>query len=253
MNKLYLHGIILMFLISVTACTSIKPKLEEPAKSSSSLMMLKTFKNNVLDFQTLEMKTAMEVEQNGRSIGFDATFRMRKDQLIWGVFKKFGFEAVRVKIQPDSVFVLNRLQKEYIAEDLKAFMRSNGLDLEFSDLQQMLLGGSPMVEGTKILNDSTLVNHKQIGKNQVQLKHFFNPNNELRQTELESNNIQGKARVEYARFESVGTASLAFDRVFYLDQNDKASVLSISTRNINLDMNKSTTFEIPKHYTRRKL
>ena len=69
-----------------------------------------------------------------------SNIRMRKDSVIWLNAKAFGIEAGRVLIKPDSIFVLDRINKTYMAKDIFWLQDEFGLPVDFKGLQAMLFG-----------------------------------------------------------------------------------------------------------------
>ena len=76
----------------------------------------------------------------GGAMSFSGTIRMEKDKAIWLSVKKFGFEAARVLIEPDSVFVNVRFGGENIREDLGYVQRKLNFPANFEMLQSIMLG-----------------------------------------------------------------------------------------------------------------
>src|SRR5215213_2919594 len=69
--------------------------------------------NNRIDFNTFSAKIKVDYRGgDGKSYDFNAFLRMKKDSVIWvSVNAALGIEAFRVLITPDSVKVLNKLDK----------------------------------------------------------------------------------------------------------------------------------------------
>ncbi|MEZ4685643.1 MAG: DUF4292 domain-containing protein [Bacteroidia bacterium] len=75
-----------------------------------------------------------------QSLGFSYRIHLKKDEMIWIKVTKFGFEGARALIRPDSVFVINRLDKSYTATDYSMVKEFTGLDADFGLIQDMLFG-----------------------------------------------------------------------------------------------------------------
>lgn len=71
-----------------------------------------------------------------------ASIRLERDKKIWFSVKKFGIEAARALITPDSFFVLNRLQNEYTAEPLEYLATKYKIPARFDLLQHAILGNA---------------------------------------------------------------------------------------------------------------
>jgi hypothetical protein len=67
--------------------------------------------------------------------------RMKKDSVIWiSASAGFGIEAFRLKITTDSVWFVNRLEKNYFCEAFSDFEARLGFHLSFDRLQSALVG-----------------------------------------------------------------------------------------------------------------
>lgn len=109
--------------------------------------------------QTFEWLTAnMDIlaEGNGMSVkDLSGQLRMRKDSLIWlNVTATMGVEVARIKMSADSIWVLNRMEKTYLAEPLDSFSVQLGIPLSLPLVQTLLLDnneGFPPVENQSVL------------------------------------------------------------------------------------------------------
>lgn len=94
--------------------------------------------------QTFEWLTAnMAILAEGNGMAFEdlsGQLRMRHDSLIWlSVTATMGVEAMRAKISNDSIWILNRLEKTYLAEPLDTVSAQLGIPLSLPWIQTLLL------------------------------------------------------------------------------------------------------------------
>ncbi|MBR5082348.1 MAG: DUF4292 domain-containing protein [Bacteroidales bacterium] len=109
--------------------------------------------------QAFEWMTAnMDIQAEGNGVAFDdlnGQLRMRKDSLVWlSVTATMGVEVARVKVSTDSVWILNRLEKTYLAEPMDNVSDYLGIPLSLTLLQTLLLDnneGVPPVENQTVL------------------------------------------------------------------------------------------------------
>lgn len=110
--------------------------------------------------QTFEWLTAnmtIQAEVNGQSYNdLSGQLRMRKDSLIWvSVTATMGVEVLRAKVSNDSVWLLNRLEKTYLAEHVDSLDQQIGplFGLRLPFVQFVLLDnieGIPPVENQTV-------------------------------------------------------------------------------------------------------
>ena len=109
--------------------------------------------------QTFEWMTSnLSIQAEGNGMAFDdlsGQLRIRKDSLVWlSVTATMGMEVLRAKINNDSVWILNRLEKTYLAEPLDTVSAQLGLPLSLPLVQTLLLDnneGLPPVENQTVL------------------------------------------------------------------------------------------------------
>jgi len=108
--------------------------------------------------QAFEWMTAnLDIQAEGNGMSFDnlsGQMRMRKDSLVWlTVTANMGVEVARAKISNDSVWVVNRLEKTYLAEPLETVAAHFGMPLSLPWIQTLLLDnneGLPPVENQMV-------------------------------------------------------------------------------------------------------
>ena len=121
--------IAILFLLTVllfTSCASRK-KTVAPAPPQS--------------FEWLTANLSIQAEGNGMAYNdLSGQLRMRKDSIVWlNVTATMGVEVLRAKISNDSVWLLNRLEKTYLAEPLDSVSAQLGIPLTLPLVQILLL------------------------------------------------------------------------------------------------------------------
>ena len=108
--------------------------------------------------QAFEWLTSnLDIQAEGNGMAFDdlsGQLRMRKDSLVWlSVTATMGVEVLRAKFSNDSVWIINRLEKTYLAEPLDSATAQLGIPLSLPLLQTLLLDnneGLPPVENQTV-------------------------------------------------------------------------------------------------------
>ena len=130
----------LALLLAVSSCASRK-KTVQPQQPKS--------------FEWLTANMAIQAEGNGMAYNdLSGQLRMRKDSLIWlNVTATMGVEVLRAKISNDSVWIVNRMEKTYLAEPLDTVSAQLGMPLSLPLVQILLLDnnqGLPPVENQTV-------------------------------------------------------------------------------------------------------
>ncbi len=108
--------------------------------------------------QAFEWMTAnLDIQAEGNGMSFDnltGQLRMRNDSIVWlSVTATMGVEVLRAKVSNDSVWVLNRMEKTYLAEPLDSLCAKVGMPLSLPLVQTLLLDnneGVPPVENQMV-------------------------------------------------------------------------------------------------------
>ncbi|MDP6908549.1 MAG: DUF4292 domain-containing protein [Flavobacteriales bacterium] len=79
-------------------------------------------------------------EKDAKSFGVRA--RLKKDSIIWlSITPALGIEILRVTITPDTIKMLNRLDKKYFSDSYEKAKDILKMDVDFKVLQSVLTGG----------------------------------------------------------------------------------------------------------------
>ena len=108
--------------------------------------------------QAFEWMTAnLDIQAEGNGMSFDnlsGQLRMRNDSIVWlSVTATMGVEVLRAKVSNDSVWMLNRMEKTYLAEPLDSLCAKVGMPLSLPLVQTLLLDnneGAPPVENQMV-------------------------------------------------------------------------------------------------------
>ncbi|MEP7258245.1 MAG: DUF4292 domain-containing protein [Flavitalea sp.] len=117
-----------------------------------------TVVHNRINFQTFSAKVKVDFEgKDGKKSDFNAFFRLQKDSLLWiSINALLGIEAFRVMITPDSVKVLNKLDKIAQLRSVSYLKEVTKLPFTFKELQDLIVGNP-------IYLDSNMVSFKKSG------------------------------------------------------------------------------------------
>ena len=137
-----LSMILLAGTFALQACKSGKTLAEGDNPRKSWRFTLAQSEQERLDFQTLTLNGRAEIRMPSQNSRISANYRinMAKDSLIWIRVSKFGIEAARVLITPDSIWVMDKLSNSLQSADFSLAAEYTGLDANFSALQDLILG-----------------------------------------------------------------------------------------------------------------
>ncbi len=255
--------LLLLPMFLVLGCKSKRDGAEgTKLKKKSSKYIFDKLDKYHLDADWFSGKSSIKFTQNDKTIKATAYIRMKEDSVIWAVVKKLGIEGGRLLVTTDSVFLINRLEKTYIAEPFSYVrdmvgLASSGDDLEdFRNLYDLILGNVVMRMNGKY-NVSIEDNHYQLNQSDEILNSTYHVNG--KNYTLEHMNLSQEQGTRTASCNYGDYKSLTGNRVFsYLRelnvQSDETGDLSVVLQfsKIKLDEPVSTKFSIPQNYERAK-
>ncbi|HET9744424.1 MAG TPA: DUF4292 domain-containing protein [Chitinophagaceae bacterium] len=111
---------------------------------------------NTIEFETFSAKINTDYQgTDGKKDGVNVFVRMKKDSIIWvSVNGAFGIEGMRLVIDADSVYILNKLDKEYQVRSISYLQEVAGLPLDLHTVQQLVIG-NPVFLDSNIVAYST--------------------------------------------------------------------------------------------------
>lgn len=161
------------FFIVLSACRSkkntqgtVEHKTPKPVKKEESRISL-DMKNKQAQYRFFAAKIKSSYKDStGKERNFTVHLKMEKDQYIWiSVTALLGIEAARLYISPDTVNLLDRLNKRYLRKDFSFFSKFSSAPVSLKALQEMFVG-NPMFSVPDTAGADTL-------GTQYVLKHFI--------------------------------------------------------------------------------
>ena len=97
-----------------------------------------------LDFDYLSIKSKIELKETHKTTNVTAIIRIKKDSLIWfNLSGALGVQGMRGIITQDSVYIINRVAKEYSIFNFNAVAEEFNFPIDFALLQSMIIGNMP--------------------------------------------------------------------------------------------------------------
>jgi hypothetical protein len=145
MRNITFFSFILLF--AFASCRTVKnvTETETVIKKMSARKIVKKHLSNTLDVKTLDSKIKVRYSKNdvkGRErFEFTVRLRMRKDSVIWIKANKV-ITVFKAKITPTTFSFYSPVEKTYFEGDFIMLKQMLGIDVTFSQLQNMLTGQS---------------------------------------------------------------------------------------------------------------
>lgn len=252
--------------ISFASCKAVKnasysknviERLEvKDADDEEKLLQLidSSLQENKILFDTYSARLSLEFTgADGKTNNFNAVARIQKDSIIWiSVTAALGIEGLRVKVTPDSITLINKLEQNWFSRDISFLQQMSGLPLNFNELQDLFVGNPLSVSHTRTgweVNKNPLEVHLKyegyhfLGKLLLEPDFFL-----LKAEELEFNGlVENKAVLNYKNFFSIYGKKIAGERTISLTGSTNFT-LKIKVREVEFNEPLSFPFSIPQNY-----
>ena len=246
--------------VAVDKKDSTSISITQPVNEDSILVIknaLKDVHEKQINFKTFSAKIKVEYEDaKGKQPNITAYVRILKDSLIWisGYATVFNVEAFRILIKKDSVFVLDKINKEVKSRSLDFLQELTEIPFDLKALQNLLVGNP-------IYLDDSVLSYKEteskillatLGQYFKHLLTLSKVDHLLTHSKLDDINIvrNRTADITYGNYEINNGVNFSTYREITVSEKNK---LDIQLNYKQYDFNKelSIIFNIPANYTRR--
>lgn len=117
----------------------------EQISATKEAKLLSEMLENDIDFQYFSSKAKVSFDDGKANMSSPINIKIEKGNQVWtSITPILGIEAVRAKITSDSVFVVNRLQKEYSLSSFDFLNQQFGVALNYLVLENLIMGDIPI-------------------------------------------------------------------------------------------------------------
>ena len=219
----------------------------------------KRLKIEELEFDYLQAKSKIKYDDGIQNFNANATIRIRQDSLIWISISSTGVEAIRSIIQKDSIFVIDRLNKEYRRFSFDSLQRTYNIPIDYEMIQAALIGNliKSRKNNDKVLKDEEFFILKQNSEN-LSIDNFVNSKTmKIEKVNVKDRPSESSLEIKYEDFQLHNDVLFPFENSVILTYNRNNSEL-ISHLNINfsrlaIDEKKiKFPFNVPNRYVSKE-
>ena len=255
MRFLKLYILLTVFLVS---CKSAKTTSE--ANNAKNSLVNKVIENHIatnFNRKTVDAKLRIGFENSKQNIDFSVRMKIKKDEVIWMKGTKF-ITVFKAKITPEKVSFYSPYKKNYIEGDFETLKEILGFEVNFYQLQNLLLGQTLFdVKAEK--HDISKVNEDYLltPKKQPDLFDIFYVINQvhfkLNEQTLVNTSKQQRLDIKYPNYKVIDNTLFPENIQITAKSKSKTSNIDISVRSIIFDEEISIPYEIPEGYKEIKL
>jgi len=246
MNKILLCG-----LLSIAILTGCKKEVVPVAAETVTETVGRVSVKNI-EFNYLTAKGQLKLDESGESVSSGYTLRVKKDSVIWlSVQPGLGIEAARLKITQDSVFMINRLHREYLASDYSYLSEKFKVDMNYNVLQAILLGNYQAQGQEKVVDAGEQQHIQQLRTNMIFDYFIGHQNQKLQQLNVKDQQTNNTISVKYNKFQEVGQVAFAHELVAEAMKSGKPATFTLNHSKVTTtDEVLDFPFAVPADYKR---
>lgn len=244
---------ILVFTFLLTSCGTKKGAsgLDKPV---SERVALKNYENNSPEFESIsgKMKVSYKSEKDAQSLSIN--YRILKDEKIWLSAKIMGLIPVaKVLITPEKVQYYEKLDKTYFDGDFRIAKEYLGLEIDFEQIQNLLIGQSlePLKKKHMFYSENEYVNINELKNFLIFTAKISSSNFLLAEQGLSQQNRDLK--VFYKDYIQDENNYFPNEIVILAKENDDLVEIKIDYKSRSLNRKLSFPFSVPSSYKPAKL
>ncbi len=223
MNKLLFCG--LAGLLILSGCK--KDVVPTAAETTTETVGRVAVQN--IEFDYLTARGQLKLEDRDGTTTSAYSMRMKKDSIIWvSVQPGLGIEAARMKITQDSVYLMNRLHREYLAKDYSFLSKRFNVEMNYEVMQAILLGNYQPQGQEKVMDAGDLQHIQQLRTNLLFDYFISEQNQKLQQLNVLDQFTGNTITVKYNSFQEVGQVAFAHEMAAQVWQKGQGATFTLN-------------------------
>jgi hypothetical protein len=248
----------LLFIIPfiIISCGSTKTITDRAdIRNESPKRVLKKHKKSNFDKKTLTADLKLKFNKSGRSQSMTVKLRLEKDKAIWLSGTIFGFPVAKALITPDRVSYYVKINKTYFDGDYTQINKLLGAALDFSMLQNLLLGDAlfemnPKKYESTIDQQAHLLTPAQ-GNELADLLFWIHPiNYKIEKQEIRTFENNRFLSVNYTNYKEIDATAIPGTVEIVAKEDKKNATIRMDYKSVKLDQDVSFPYKIPSGYKR---
>jgi Domain of unknown function (DUF4292) len=212
------------------------------------------FETKDTDFEKLKIKSKISIKTAKIDQTIPATIHVKKDSVIW-ISIAMGLEAARVSINPDSLFLLDRLNRNYYKVSFKELSTNFDFNINFEMVQSLLIGNLPVkIDSLDTYQMKAEFNSIWQKRNDVDIENRFDlEKNKLFFIDATDKKTNTRLNIDYKSFISEDNKLVPTIISLLISGKNKAKIEFEHSKFDFLDRNIRFPFNIPKGYNLEKI
>ncbi len=244
----YISFFVILFVAG--GCKAGKKAGGSKLKSRNANYVLKKMEKAAFEADWFEGKAKVNITYLGQKLpGVTMNIKVQKDQIIWANMKKLGIELGRLKITQDSIFVLDRFNKNYLAKGIGELTAMYGIPADFGTIQDVLFGNAFFWGKGNLETRVAKENYQIVGESGRQNStHLVDGFNYFLQTQYLLDQEQNwELDASYEGYNQPEHPNFSYIRKIKVTQPEPIT-LTLSFSKIEINQPTTYKFSIPAHY-----
>ena len=176
-------------------------------------------------FEFMQAKARVKYNDGKQNVSALANIRIKKDSLIWMSVSKLGIEGARLLINPDSVLIIDKLNKKYITYSFQELSKEFAFDIDYHLVESVVLGNLIYpYERERIEQTEGFLKYNQQLENFLFNNFIGTSSRKLEKLEVEDTNTKNTISVNYGDFQQVNQEIFPFSidaSINYVEKSKK--------------------------------
>jgi hypothetical protein len=244
--------IYILLAVLVFSCGAVKKIGEEPLRDSKmkAKQILKAHQRQKADFSTLQARLKVELTEGNKSQTHTLTLRMERGKTIW---VNAFLNMVRLKITPEKVQMYNKLDRTFFDGDYEIINDFLGIELNFSNLENALLGDALFNPKTNALkSEPSQTSYVLAPKNAnelLQVLYCINPGSFKLEGQSVYQPLENRSLdVNYQSFQAIDAQLFPKSITIKVIENQKETSLKLNLKSVILNQPLRFPFKMPSGY-----
>lgn len=264
-NGIVVSCLLLVTLLGFYGCKSAKvPGGKEKVNTKELKEFVASMQEQEPAFRTFSARLSVDLQTGGKTMGSRVELKLVKDSALQLSVQPFlGIEVFRMELTPDSVKVMDRMNKRYVAEGYTALKEEWPIDFNFYNLQalfvhQLFLPGEQEVEGVhydQFRLDREGAITRLHARDRMDLRYCFEANSseQLLSTLITEGNGRYSLLWKYLSLEAQPSVAWLFPlqmQVSFRDEGIRKGGMDIRFSRLQWDKPLNMDFSVPAKYKR---
>lgn len=263
----YLIALLLLVFLAMFSC---KPKerivqAETELEDKTNATLFEDVLTNELDYTTFSSKMNMSFSTGKRTLSSKATIRIvRNEALQLSIQPLFGIEMFRMYVEPNSVIILDRMNKRYVQESFDDIKKQFPIGFNFYTLQSLFTNALFIPDQSTVLtNDYKKFKYSQSSdnyhlsardrKSAIDYSFLVNGNDQITLTQMYMPNRNYSFDWSYDEFTLIEKLFFPLEMKMLISNGKRRVDTSVSLSSITLDDPVTLDSSIPSSYAKVEL